>query len=81
MVCKRDSFKYLGSLIQGNGEIDEDVSHRIGAVWLKWWLASGILCNKKVPSKLKANPIELQSGRLCCMDQNAGRLRILTSRN
>ncbi|PHT60418.1 Transmembrane 9 superfamily member 2 [Capsicum baccatum] len=31
-VCKRDSFKYLGSTIQGNGEIDEDVSYRIGAV-------------------------------------------------
>ncbi|PHU14901.1 hypothetical protein BC332_16106 [Capsicum chinense] len=30
-VCRRDSFKYLGSMIQGNGEIDEDVSHRIGA--------------------------------------------------
>ncbi|KAF3651783.1 hypothetical protein FXO37_17841 [Capsicum annuum] len=32
---------------QGNGEIDEDVSHRIGAGWLKWRLASGILCDKK----------------------------------
>ncbi|PHT63712.1 UDP-glucose:glycoprotein glucosyltransferase [Capsicum annuum] len=31
-VCKRDSFKYLGSTIQGNGEIDKDVSHRVGAV-------------------------------------------------
>ncbi|KAF3653221.1 putative pre-mRNA-processing factor 6-like [Capsicum annuum] len=30
-VCKRDSFKYFGSMIQENGEIDEDVSHRIGA--------------------------------------------------
>ncbi|KAF3683290.1 Myosin-3 [Capsicum annuum] len=52
-VCKRDSFKYLGSLIQGNGEIDEDVSHRIGAGWMKWKFASGVLCDKKVPPKLK----------------------------
>ncbi|PHT60200.1 Clustered mitochondria protein [Capsicum baccatum] len=52
-VCKRDSFKYLGSVIQGNGEIDEDVSHRIGAGWMKWKLASGVLCDKKVPPKLK----------------------------
>ncbi|PHU23744.1 hypothetical protein BC332_08851 [Capsicum chinense] len=52
-VCKRDSFKYLGSMIQGNREIDEDVSHRIGAGWMKWRLASGILCDKKVPHKLK----------------------------
>ncbi|KAF3666428.1 putative transmembrane protein 56-B-like isoform X2 [Capsicum annuum] len=49
MVYKRDSFTYLGSTIQGNGEIDEDVSHCIGAGWMKWRLASGILCDKKVP--------------------------------
>ncbi|PHT32637.1 Protein ENHANCED DISEASE RESISTANCE 2 [Capsicum baccatum] len=53
VVCKRDSFKYLGSVIQGNGEIDEDVSHRIGAGWMKWKLASGVLCDRKVPPKLK----------------------------
>ncbi|KAF3661377.1 DNA-binding protein S1FA2 [Capsicum annuum] len=52
-VCKRDKFKYLGSVIQRNGEIDEDVSHRIGAGWMKWKLASGVLCDKKVPPKLK----------------------------
>ncbi|KAF3683178.1 putative ubiquinol oxidase 1, mitochondrial-like [Capsicum annuum] len=53
VVCKKDSFKYLGSMIQWNGEIDEDVSHRIGAGWMKWKLASGVLCDKKVPPKLK----------------------------
>ncbi|KAF3660389.1 putative OTU domain-containing protein-like isoform X1 [Capsicum annuum] len=52
-VCKRDKFKYLGSVIQSDGEIDEDVSHRIGAGWMKWKLASGVLCDKKVPPKLK----------------------------
>ncbi|KAF3660781.1 putative 39S ribosomal protein L46, mitochondrial-like isoform X2 [Capsicum annuum] len=52
-VYKRDSFKYLGSMIQGNSEIDEDVSHRIGAEWMKWKLASGVLCDRKVPPKLK----------------------------
>ena len=35
VVCKRDSFKYLGSVIQGNGDIKEDVSHRIRAGWMK----------------------------------------------
>ncbi|KAF3647233.1 putative pre-mRNA-processing factor 6-like [Capsicum annuum] len=52
-VGKRDKFRYLGSVIQSNGEIDEDVSHRIGAGWMKWKLASGVLCDKKVPPKLK----------------------------
>ncbi|PHT47840.1 hypothetical protein CQW23_12048 [Capsicum baccatum] len=48
VVCKRDSYKYLGSVIQGNGDIDEDFSHRIGAGWMKWKLASGVLCDKKM---------------------------------
>ncbi|PHT45695.1 Syntaxin-81 [Capsicum baccatum] len=34
--------------MQGNGEIDEDVTNRIGAGWMKWRLASGVLCDKKV---------------------------------
>ncbi|KAF3659360.1 putative protein FAR-RED IMPAIRED RESPONSE 1-like [Capsicum annuum] len=29
-ISKRDSFKYLGSIIQESGEIDEDVTYRIG---------------------------------------------------
>ncbi|PHU12092.1 Chitin elicitor receptor kinase 1 [Capsicum chinense] len=50
---KRKRFKCPGSMIQGNREIDEDGTHRIGAGWLKWRLASGVLCDKKVPTKLK----------------------------
>ncbi|KAF3649884.1 putative protein phosphatase 2C 70-like [Capsicum annuum] len=40
-------------LSKGNGEIDEDVTQRIGATWLKWRLVSGVLSDKKVSSKLK----------------------------
>nr|XP_016492426.1 PREDICTED: uncharacterized protein LOC107811950 [Nicotiana tabacum] len=46
VIPKRESFKYLGSIIQMNGEIDEDVTHRIGAGWTKWRLALGVLCDK-----------------------------------
>jgi hypothetical protein len=35
MVSKKDTFCYLGSMLQKNGDIDEDVSHRIKAGWLK----------------------------------------------
>jgi hypothetical protein len=35
MVPKKDNFYYLGSMLQKNGDIDEDVSHRIKAGWLK----------------------------------------------
>jgi hypothetical protein len=35
VVPKKDIFHYLGSMLQKNGDIDEDVSHRIKAGWLK----------------------------------------------
>lgn len=50
---KRGSFKYLGSIIQGNWEIDDDVTHHIGAGLLKWRLTFGVMCNKKVHKHLK----------------------------
>ncbi|XP_070010862.1 uncharacterized protein [Nicotiana sylvestris] len=57
VIPSRDSFKYLGSVIQGGGEIDEDVTHRIGVGWMKWRLASGVLCDKRVPLILKGRRI------------------------
>ena len=40
-------------MLQRDGDIDEDVSHRIKAGWMKWRQASGVLCDKRVPQKLK----------------------------
>ena len=40
-------------MLQKDGDIDEDVSHRIKVGWLKWRQASGVLCDKRVPQKLK----------------------------
>ncbi|PUZ43043.1 hypothetical protein GQ55_9G630400 [Panicum hallii var. hallii] len=53
VVAKKDTFRYLGSMLQKDGDIDEDVRHRISAGWLKWRQASGVLCDKKVPQRLK----------------------------
>ena len=49
VVPKKDIFRYLGSILQRDGDIDTDVSHRIKARWIKWRQASGILCDKRVP--------------------------------
>ncbi|XP_070004287.1 uncharacterized protein [Nicotiana sylvestris] len=49
VIPKRGSFKYLGSVIQGTEDIDEDVIHCIRVGWMKWRLATGVLCDKKVP--------------------------------
>jgi hypothetical protein len=53
VVPKKDTFCYLGSILQKDGDIDEDLSHRIKVGWLKWRQASGILCDPRVPLKLK----------------------------
>ncbi|XP_070047327.1 uncharacterized protein [Nicotiana tomentosiformis] len=55
IIPKIDSSSILGLFIQGDGEIDENVTHHIGAGWMRWILASGILCDKNVPPRLKAN--------------------------
>jgi hypothetical protein len=44
-----DTFWYLRSMLQSEGEIDEDFNHRIRAEWVKWRQTSGVLCDKKVP--------------------------------
>ena len=53
VVPRKDTFRYLGSMLQEDGGIDEDVNHQIKAGWMKWRQASGILCDKRVPQKLK----------------------------
>jgi hypothetical protein len=53
VVPKKNTFCYLRSMLQKNEDIDEDVSHRIKAGWLKWRQASSVLCDPKVSLKLK----------------------------
>jgi hypothetical protein len=53
VVAKKDTFWFLGSMLQKDSDIDEDVRHIILAGWLKWHQASSVLCDKRVPQKLK----------------------------
>ena len=50
---RSERFKYLGSIFSKDGEVVEDVTHRIQVGWLKWRSASGVLCDRKIPTKLK----------------------------
>jgi len=52
-IPRVERFKYLGSIIQENGEIDEDINHRIKVGWQKWKNTFGILCDRKIPLRLK----------------------------
>jgi hypothetical protein len=46
---RRILFGILRSMLQKDGDINEDVRHRILAGWLKWHQASGVLYDKRVP--------------------------------
>ena len=53
IVPRKDTFRYLGSMLKRDRDIDEDISHRIKAGWMKWCQASYVLYDKRVPQKLK----------------------------
>lgn len=57
-IQKRGSFKYLGSIIQENRKIDENVTQYNGAGWMEWRLAFTVLYNTKVSPKLKRQVLE-----------------------
>ena len=48
-----NSFKYLGSVIDGSGGCRKDVDGRIKLAWSRWRDLSGVIYDKKVPVKLK----------------------------
>ena len=50
---KCSCFRYIDIWKIENFQCYADVNHRIQAWWLKWRRASGVLCDKKVPLKLK----------------------------
>jgi hypothetical protein len=53
VVPKKDTFCYLGSMLQKDGDIDKDLNHRIKVDWLKWRQASAVLCDPRVSLKVK----------------------------
>ena len=47
------SFKYLGSMFTSAGGSQADVNNRIITGWMKWKEVSGVMCDRKMPVKLK----------------------------
>ena len=47
------SFKYLGSMIGRRGGASKEVDSRVAKAWSKWRELSGVICDKKVATKLK----------------------------
>ena len=47
------SLKYLGSTIEATGGCGADVDNKVRSAWNSWRGLSGVICDKKVPVKLK----------------------------
>ncbi|KAK9146749.1 hypothetical protein Sjap_006652 [Stephania japonica] len=88
-VSKVKHFRYLGSIIQNDGNIKNDVTHRIQAGWKKWRSATSVICDKNMPTKLKRKfyrtairPAMLYGSKCCAIKQqlykmNVAKMRIL----
>jgi len=50
---KCSSFKYLGTTLQQEGGCSKEVEVRISKAWAKWRELMGVLCDKKISTKLK----------------------------
>ena len=52
-IRRVDKFKYLGSLVDETGNVEGEIKSRIQSGWKNWREVSGVLCDRKVPVKLK----------------------------
>ena len=46
-------FKYLGSVTQASGKVEKEINHRIQSGWNNWRKITGVVCDKRVPIRLK----------------------------
>ncbi|XP_063601648.1 uncharacterized protein LOC134777718 [Penaeus indicus] len=48
-------FKYLGSTVQEDGGTEQEIARRIQSGWNRWKKITGVVCDRKVPDKVKGN--------------------------
>ncbi|VDM78837.1 unnamed protein product [Strongylus vulgaris] len=47
-------FRYLGSCISGEGGLQDEISAKTNASWMKWRTFTGVLCDKRMPVQFKS---------------------------
>ena len=52
-VPRVKEFKYLGSTVQESGGCEREVKKRVQAGWNGWRRVSGVICDKRLPAKVK----------------------------
>ena len=51
---KSTQFKYLGSAVRTDGDSLSDASSRSNIAWLKWRQTTGVMCDRRMPLRLKS---------------------------
>ena len=52
-VSRVKEFKYFGSTVQESGGCEREVKKRVQAGWNGWRRVSGVICNRKLPARVK----------------------------
>ena len=52
-ILKSEQFWYLGSILYAEGDNGADVTYIFKAGWTKWRNVSGVLCDRRIPLRLK----------------------------
>ena len=52
-IAQVREFRYPGSTVQEDGGSDKEVTKRIQAGWGAWKKITGVMCDKKVPEKVR----------------------------
>ena len=52
-VKRVKTFKYLGSTLAEDRELDAEVNHRVQNGWRNWKKVSGVLCDRRMKVKIK----------------------------
>ena len=52
-VPRVKEFKYLGSTVQESGSYEKEVKKRVQAGWNEWRKVSGVICNRRLLSRIK----------------------------
>ncbi|KAL1454815.1 hypothetical protein WDU94_008949 [Cyamophila willieti] len=48
-----DKFKYLGSMVDKEGDLECEIAHRVAAAWMNWKKMTGVLCDKRMSLRMK----------------------------
>ena len=58
-VPRVKEFKYLGSMVQESGGCEREVKKRVQAGWNRWRRALGVICDKRLPARVKGKVYSL----------------------